>query len=132
MFLFAIQQLKSIEDIEKQLPAKRKAFLLALRSNDWKVVAISCEEADWAFDEKWIIESTRQRKGFSLQLWFFKYNGEFDGMDRVVVTSAKAEQPNSYGATEPSVEFDGLKFEQQLTAFINAIHNLRISDISSI
>ena len=52
--------MKRIEQIENRLPEKRKALLHCLRANNWTVVGIDDSESDWALDEKWLIESTRE------------------------------------------------------------------------
>lgn len=117
--------MKKIEHIEKQLPPKRKELLYAIRENNWEVIEINDEYSDWAYDEKWIVQSTRENFGFLIQLWFFKYNGIYDGMDRVVATNIDSEEPNAYCGV-PAIEFDGKKFELQLSYFLNQIHNLRI------
>ena len=114
-----------IEEIEKQLPVKRKTLLIRLRENHWKVVNVDSDYSDWALDDKWLIESVRENKGFRLILWFFKYDGKHDGMDRVVATLVKSGQPDAYGG-QPSIEFDGRKFERQLKIFMEALHSLRI------
>jgi len=57
-----------IEEIEKQLPVKRKTLLTRLRENNWKVVNVDGDYSDWALDEKWLIESVRENKGFRLIL----------------------------------------------------------------
>ena len=122
--------LKQIEDIEKHLPSKRKALLYSLRENNWEVVRIDDEGSDWGYDQKWVIESTRENKGFIMELWFFKYDGLYDGMDRVVATPYNAEQPHIYSdGTELSIEFDGRKFEKQLSTFIDLIHQTRLTTI---
>ena len=118
--------MRKIEIIEKHLPSKRKELLYYLRENNWKVVEINDEYSDWAYDEKWIVESTRENYGFLIQLWFFKYNGIYDGMDRVVATKIDSTQPHAYCGT-PSVEFDGRKFEAQLFYFLQQIHDLRLN-----
>jgi len=117
--------MKHIEQIEKHLPEKRKALLLCLRANNWKVVGIDDTESDWALDEKWLIESTRENKGAALTLWMFKFDGLHDGMDRVVATPRDASQPSAYGGT-PSIEFDSRRFERQLEAFMALLHEYRI------
>ena len=117
--------MKNIEQIEKHLPEKRKALLHCLRANNWKVVAIDDAESDWAFDEKWLIESTRENKGAALTLWMFKHDGLHDGMDRVVATPRDASQPCAYGGT-PSIEFDSRRVEKQLDVFMASLHEYRI------
>lgn len=117
--------MKHIEQIEKHLPEKRKALLRCLRTNNWEVVGIDDTESDWALDEKWLIESTRENKGATLTLWMFKYDGLYDGMDRVVATPRDASQPNAYGGA-PSIEFDSRRFEKQLEAFMASLHLYRI------
>src|SRR5690349_4099718 len=102
--------MKQIEQIEKHLPEKRKALLHCLRANNWKVVGIDDTESDWALDEEWLIESTRENKRAALILLMFKYEGLHDGMDRVVATPRNASQPSAYGSS-PSIEFDSGRFE---------------------
>jgi hypothetical protein len=116
--------MKHIEQIEERLPAKRKALLHCLRTNDWDVVAIDDTESDWAIDEKWLIESTRGNKTATLTLWMFKYDGLHDGMDRVVATSRLASRPSAYGGA-PSIEFDSRRFEKQLEEFMASLHQYR-------
>ena len=113
-----------IEQVENRLPEKRKALLHHLRANDWNVVSVDDTESDWALNEKWLIESSRENKGATLTLWFFKYDGVHDGIDRVVATSFEASKPNAYGGT-PSIEFDARQFERQLDCFIEALHDFR-------
>ncbi|MFO1045365.1 MAG: hypothetical protein U0941_26600 [Planctomycetaceae bacterium] len=55
-----------IEQVENRLPEKRKALLHHLRANDWNVVSVDDTESDWALNEKWQIESTRENKGATL------------------------------------------------------------------
>jgi hypothetical protein len=117
--------MKRIEHIEKHLPEKRKALLHCLRAHNWRVVGIDDTESDWALDEQWLIESTRENKGAALTLWMFKYDGVHDGMDRVVATPRDASQPNAYGGTL-SIEFDTRRFEKQLEAFMTSLHEYRI------
>lgn len=117
--------MKHIESIEKHLPDGRKALLHCLRAHNWEVVGIDDTESDWALDEKWLIESTRENKGAALTLWMFKYDGLHDGLDRVVATPRDAPQPSAYGAT-PSIEFDSRRFEKQLEAFMASLHEYRI------
>ena len=119
--------MKKIETIEKYLPPKRKDLLYALRENNWEVIEIKDAHSDWAYDQQWIIKSTRENKGFTLLLWFFKYDGRYDGMNRVAATPFNASQPNAYVGDEPSIEFDGRKFEPQLASFIKLIHEIRRS-----
>jgi len=87
VILSVMFSMKHIEHIEKQLPDKRKALLHSLREHNWNVVGIDDENSDWALDEKWLIESTREHKGAGLTLWMFKHDGIHDGMDRVVATA---------------------------------------------
>ncbi len=117
--------MKHIGQIEKHLPGKRKALLQCLRANNWRVVGIDDTESDWALDEKWLIESTRENKGAALTLWMFKYDGLYDGMDRVVATLRDASLPSAYGGS-PSIEFDSRQFEQQLDVFMASLHEYRI------
>ncbi len=117
--------MKYITDIEKNLPPKRKTLLYNLRKNNWEVVKISNDFSDWIYDEKWIVESTRENKGFQIQLWFFKHNGLHDGVDNVQFTKIDDEMPNPYGERENSIYFDGRKFEYQLGSFLENIHILR-------
>ena len=60
--------MKQIIELEKQLEPKRKSVLYALRDNNWDVTGVENEFSDWALDEKWFIESTRENKGYSLTL----------------------------------------------------------------
>src|SRR5262249_39623132 len=117
--------MKRIEQLEKPLPDKRKALLHRLRAHDWEVIAVDDEDSDRALDEKWLIESTRENKGAALALWFFKYDGLYDGMDRVVAAPPEAPQPSAYGGT-PSIEFDLRGFEKRLDAFMASLHCYRI------
>ena len=110
---------------EKHLPDKRKALLHSLREQNWKVVGVDDADSDWAYEEKWLIESIRQNKGAQLVLWFFKYDGIHDGLDRVVATLPDASQPSAYGST-PAIEFDTRKFEKQLGEFMSSLHEYRI------
>lgn len=121
--------MNKITVIEKSLASKRRSLLYCLRENNWDVIEINDDYADWAYDEKWVIESTRENKGFTLQLWFFKCEGIHDGMDRVVATLVNEEQPNAYSG-EPSIDFDGRKFEPQLSSFMNSIQNFRLSKVN--
>ncbi len=123
--------MKRIEHIEKQLPDKRKALLHSLREHNWKVVGIDDADSDWALDEKWLIESTRENKGVGLTLWMFKYDGIHDGMDRVVATARDAPEPIAYGGT-PSIEFDARKFERQLDVFVTSLHEYRVNGVFAI
>ena len=70
--------MKQIEQIEKHLPAKRKALLHRLREHCWKVIGIDDTGSDWALEEKWLIESTRESRGATLTLWFFKHDGRYE------------------------------------------------------
>lgn len=123
--LLVMFSMKRIEHIEKHLPEKRRALLHCLRAHNWNAVEIDDTESDWALDEKWLIESTRENKGAALTLWMFKYDGLYDGMDRVVATPRDSPQPNAYGGA-PAIEFDGPRFEKQLDAFIASLHEYRI------
>lgn len=120
-----------IEHIEKQLPEKRKALLHSLREHNWKVVGIDDADPDWALDQKWLIESTRENKGAGLTLWMFKSDGIHDGMDRVLATVRDAPEPNAYGGT-PSIEFDAGKFESQLDVFMTSLHKYRVNGVFAI
>jgi hypothetical protein len=117
--------MKRIDQIEKHLPEKRKALLHCLRAHHWEVVGVDDEESDWALDERWLIESTRENRGAALSLWFFRYDGLHDGMDRVVAVLRDAPQPSAYGGT-PSIEFDRGGFEKRLEAFMVSLHRYRI------
>lgn len=111
--------MKRIEDIEKHLPQKRRALLHCLREHNWEVVGVDDEDSDWALDEKWQIESTRESKGAAVALWFFKHDGNYDGLDRVVATPRDSEEPNAYSG-EPAIEFDLRMFERRAD-----LHQLR-------
>lgn len=63
-----------------------------------------------------------------MQLWFFKHVGIHDGMNRVAATPLDASEPSAYGGKEPAIEFDGRKFERQLTSFISALQRARLSN----
>jgi len=117
--------MKPLDD-EKHFPAKRKALLHRLREHNWDVIGVDDSEADWALDVKWVIESSRENKGSTLTLWFFKYDGLHDGMNRVVVTRPDDSQPNAYGG-EPSLDFDSKRFEMQLQALMTSLNTYRIS-----
>ena len=82
--------MKQIEQIEKHLPEKRKALLRCLRENDWRVIGVDDADSDWALEEKWLIESTRENRGAAVTLWFFKHDGRYDGFDRVVAAPRRA------------------------------------------
>ena len=118
--------MRQIEQIEKHLPEKRKALLHCLREHDWIVAGIDDEDSDWALDEKWLIESTRENKGAALTLWMFKYDGLHDGLDRVVATPRDRPEPDAYGGT-PAIEFDARKFEIQLEPFMTSLNEFRIN-----
>ncbi len=118
--------MKKIEDIEKHLPQKRKMLLYCLRENYWDVVEIHDEGSSWAFEEKWLVKSTRENRRVSLTLWFFKHDGADDGMNRVVATPANSPEPNCYRG-DVAIEFDGRKFENQLEIFMSDLHQLRIN-----
>ncbi len=118
--------MKKIENIETHLSTKRRTLFLELCENNWKVVEINADNSDWCYDEKWIVESTRESKGFKIQLWFFKYEGLYDGVDRVECTKIDSEKPNPYGGdADFSIWFDGRNFEKQLKLFLENIHKLR-------
>lgn len=121
--------MKNIEHIERQLPSKHKELLYSLRENNWNVIEVNDEYSDcschWAYEHKWVVASTRENFGFLIQLWFFKYNGIFDGFDCVVATTLDITDPDPYCGS-PRIEFEGKKFELQLRYFLNQIHNLRI------
>ena len=123
--------LERIEDIEKHLPPKRKVILHCLRANDWNVFEVSDEGTDWALDQKWLIESTRQNKGATLVLWWFEYNGEYDGMDRVVATLPDASVPSPYAGGDDlvSLDLDSGRFQQTLKLFMTSLHELRINGV---
>jgi hypothetical protein len=123
--------MKHIEQIERHLPEKRRALLHCLRANNWKVVGVDDTESDWALNEKWLIESTRECKGAVLTLWMFKHDGLHDGIDRVVATPRDALRPSAYGGS-PSIEFDSRRFETQLEAFMASLHGYRIGGIMMI
>ncbi|MDA7493006.1 hypothetical protein N8510_02805 [bacterium] len=123
--------MKRIEHIEKQLPDKRKALLRSLREHNWKVVEIDDANSDWALDQKWLIESTRENKGGALTLWMFKYDGIHDSMDTVVATARDARAPNAFGGT-PSIAFNARKFEGQLDVFMTALHMHRVNGVFAI
>ena len=116
--------MKSLD--EKHLAQNRKALLHSLRTHGWEVTGVEDSEADWALDVKWIVESTRENKGATLTLWFFKYDGADDGMNRVVATLPDASQPNAYTG-EPSVNFNMRRFQVQLQPFMNSLHAYRIN-----
>jgi hypothetical protein len=117
--------MKRIDQIEKHLPDKCKALLHCLRAHDWQVVGVDDEESDWALAERWLIESTRENRGAALSLWFFRYDGLHDGMDRVVAAPCEAQQPSAYGGT-PSIEFDRRGFEKRLEVFMASLHWYRV------
>ena len=111
-----------IEQIEKHLPDKRKMLLRSLRTHNWDVVSVDDDNVDdWALDQRWLIESTRENKGVRLTLWFFKYDGLEDGLDRVVPSIDHSANPGAY-VGEPSIEFGLRKFEKQLHQFIDELH----------
>jgi hypothetical protein len=118
--------MKPIDEIGKHLPQKRKALLHCLRKHNWEVTGVDDSQADWALDVKWMIESTRESKGAKLTLWFFKYDGVHDGMNRVVATPRDASQPRAYGG-EPSLDFDARGFEAQLQTLMTSLHTYRIN-----
>jgi hypothetical protein len=115
-----------IENNEKHMPAKRKSLLIKLREHNWKVLGVDDKDSDWALDEKWLIESTKENQGFTLELWLFKYDGKHDGMDRVVAKTVDSPDPGPYSGT-PSIELDGRKFEKQLKLFMESLHKFRIN-----
>lgn len=120
--------MKKIEHIEKHLPQKRKTLLYCLRENYWDVVDVVNEGSSWAFEEKWLVGSTRENKGVSLALWFFRHDGESDGMNRVVATLENSPEPHCYGG-DVSIEFDSRKFETQLEIFLSNLHRFRINGV---
>jgi hypothetical protein len=111
---------------EKHVPQNRKALLHSLRTHGWEVTGVDDSEGDWALDLKWMTKSTRENKGATLALWFFKYDGQEDGMNRVVATPPDASQPDSYNG-QPSVDFNAKRSQVQLVAFITSLHAYRIS-----
>ncbi|HYF48443.1 MAG TPA: hypothetical protein VEJ63_03505 [Planctomycetota bacterium] len=128
--------MKSIDEIEKHLPPKRKVLLHALRKHNWEVIGVDDSALNWALDMKWTIQSTlkwsiqsnRENKGATLILWFFKHDGMHDGVDRVAVTTRDAPQPSTYGGGgEPELYFDGRRFEVQLQTLIASLHTYRVS-----
>ncbi len=116
--------MQPIEFIEKHLPDKRKALLQSLRKHNWHVVGIDEANAVWALESKWLIESMREEKGFKLLLWFYKYDGNCDGMDRVVATTLVTSEPSPYSG-QPSIEFDLKHFDNQLQSFMSSLNMLR-------
>ena len=118
--------MKPIGEIENHLQPKRKALLRCLREHNWEVTGVDDSRSDWAFDVKWMIESTRESKGAKLTLWFFKYDGVHDGMNRVVVTPRDALEPNAY-AGEPSIDFDRRGFEVQLQKLMTSLQAYRFN-----
>jgi hypothetical protein len=119
--------MQSINELEKHLPPKRKALLHALREHGWEVIGVDTSGLDWALDMKWSIQSIRENKGATLILWFFKYDGIHDGMNRVAATTQDAEEPSACSG-EPSLDFDGRRFEVQLRTLLTALHTYRVSD----
>ncbi len=116
--------MQPIETIERNLPDKRKSLLRLLRTHNWHVVEFDDAEADWALDSKWLIESTHEEKGYRLWLWFYKYDGKYDGMHRVVATTLDSPEPSPY-CGQPSIEFDLKHFDDQLQSFLSSLNTLR-------
>ncbi|MDD9940871.1 MAG: hypothetical protein OXU20_07545 [Myxococcales bacterium] len=117
-----------IEAVEKRLPPKRRALLLALRDSDWKVRTVTRDVVEWWHDEIWCIASTRENYGFTLHLWFNSHSGKYDGLDNVIawpdVTLSEA-GPDPYGS-EPRLDFDSPRFSANLAAFIDTLHRRRL------
>ena len=120
--------MKPIEHVENHLSDKRKALLHSLRTHHWEVVGVDDADADWALDEKWLIESNRENRGVAMALWLFQYDGVHDGVDRVVATTGHDTPPDPYGGT-PAIEFDTKRFDDQLDAFLAALHEYRLSGV---
>lgn len=118
--------MKTIEEIEKGLPTSYKTVLYGLRENNWDVISIDDDNSDWALDHKWIIQSTRENKGFILVLYFFKYEGLYDETDCVIATQENEAEPSPYYG-DISIDFDRKHFQKQFDQFLISIHKLRIS-----
>lgn len=116
--------MQPIESIESDLPDKRKSLLRSLRSHDWQVVGVDDSDASWGCDSKWLIEATHEQKGFRVWLWFYKYAGKFDGLDRVVAITGCSPEQSSYSG-QPSIEFALKHFDNRLQTFMNSLNLLR-------
>jgi hypothetical protein len=116
---------KAIEGIEKYLDGNRKLLLYSLREKDWEIEGIEDDISDWALDQKWLIVSGKQNRGFSILLMLYKYDGEYDGMNRVVATTDMNAEIDPYGG-DPSLEFDKPKFSNNLESFLWNLHEMRV------
>ncbi|KZN54473.1 hypothetical protein N474_01780 [Pseudoalteromonas luteoviolacea CPMOR-2] len=112
--------------IEKQLSTNATRMLYALRDANWEVLVVDQDFSDWDLCQKWEIASARENKGFVLVLWFFKYEGKFDGMDRVIVSGIGDKKPSAY-ETSTVLDLDGNQFDKLLDTFMDALHSLRIA-----
>jgi hypothetical protein len=94
--------------------------------SDWALVDIQTNHSHWAMDQLWHLESLTFNKGFALYLTLYKYNGILDGMNRVVATTTSSEANGPYGG-EPDLNFNGRSFSKNLSSFIDAVHQMRLS-----
>jgi hypothetical protein len=118
--------MEKITKFEKSMDTNRKLLLFALIESEWEIENFENDLSDWDVDQEWHIKSTKRNKGFSLWLVFYKYNGTYDGMNRVVAELKPGIYSNTYGGS-PSLEFNGNKFSENLKMFVAELNNLRIN-----
>ena len=116
----------TIEEIEGDLQAHRRAVLMRLRKEDWSVVEVR-DFTDIAGDQTWVIESDTRGKGIRLILWFYRYDGVHDGYNCVIASLPTEPEPGPWGGGDVSIQFAGRRFEKQLDEFMAGIDWARCS-----